>query len=204
MSLMRQTLERVVSSSIMRLDNNSMDKLFDLMIMIVKYQFKLATGPRELLLLTLNHTDAMRDMVTEESTRESINVLQHTLVTVSIQANMNYLFQYFFILCIFLMHQLFSSLQFYGKLTHDELWQIRDDCLESLKNHNVRITVLLRNGFQNEDATFNLTPHNYDERYEMHRDELCNLKIDEFQASACEIGSFEPNGDRVTVLGRNM
>lgn len=86
MSLMRQTLERVVSSSIMRLDNNSMDKLFDLMIMMVKYQFTQATGPRELLLIALNHTDAMRDMVTEESTRESINVLQRTLVTVSLQA----------------------------------------------------------------------------------------------------------------------
>lgn len=68
----------------------------------------------------------------------------------------------------------------------------------------MRITVLLRNGYQNEDASFNLTPHNYDEKYETHREDLCNVKISEAQSGRCEIGSLEPNGDRVTVLGTNM
>jgi len=37
-----------------------MDKLFDLMIMAVKYQFLLCKEPSELVLVTMNHIDGMK------------------------------------------------------------------------------------------------------------------------------------------------
>lgn len=47
----------------MRLNSTSMDKLFDLMTMGVKYQILCSAHPYDMLQASLNHFDAMRDMV---------------------------------------------------------------------------------------------------------------------------------------------
>lgn len=84
MSILRSTLECVVLSSIVKLDINSMNKLFDLMIMMVKYQLTAATGPREVILLTLNHIDAMRDMVSNSNAQQCIRLVHQMVLDVSI------------------------------------------------------------------------------------------------------------------------
>ncbi|XP_018398811.1 PREDICTED: protein OSCP1 [Cyphomyrmex costatus] len=83
-SQLRTTLESVALSSIMKLDRSSMDKLFDLMIMMVKYQLKVATGPREVILITLNHMDAMRDMVNDVNAQKCVSMVHQMVVNVSI------------------------------------------------------------------------------------------------------------------------
>lgn len=83
-SHLRTTLESVVLSSIMKLDRTSMDKLFDLMIMMVKYQLKAATGPREVILIILNHIDAIRDMVSDVNAQKCVTLVQEMVVDVSI------------------------------------------------------------------------------------------------------------------------
>lgn len=83
-SHLRTTLENVVLSSIMKLDRSSMDKLFDLMIMMVKYQLKAATGPREVILIILNHIDAIRDMVSDTNAQKCVTLVQEMVVDVSI------------------------------------------------------------------------------------------------------------------------
>ena len=83
-STLRSTLECVVLSSIMKLDKNSMNKLFDLMIMMVKYQLTAATGPREVILLTLNHTDAIREMVSNSNAQQCVGLVHEMVVDVSI------------------------------------------------------------------------------------------------------------------------
>lgn len=80
---LRATLESVALSSIMKLDKSSMDKLFDLMIMMVKYQLKAATGPREVILITLNHTDAMRDMVNDVNVQKGVSMIHQMIINVS-------------------------------------------------------------------------------------------------------------------------
>lgn len=80
----RSTLECVALSSIMRLDKASMNKLFDLMIMLTKYQLTLCTGPREVVLLTLNHIDAMREIVIDENAHECVNLVHQMTVNVRI------------------------------------------------------------------------------------------------------------------------
>ena len=56
----RQIFDRLAHSSIMRLNESSMDKLFDLMTMGFKYQLMACAYPQELLLVTLNHLYQLR------------------------------------------------------------------------------------------------------------------------------------------------
>ncbi|KAK2577488.1 hypothetical protein KPH14_003585 [Odynerus spinipes] len=171
---LRPTLECAALSSIMRLDAGSMDKLFDLMTMIVKYQLTAVTGPREVILLTLNHTDAMRDMVSEPSGQE----------------------------CVALVHQM--VVDFYSNLTYNEIWRARNDCLKELEPYSVRISILLRLGLQNEDTSFNLTTQKYNEKYEEHKHMLDNKKMKDIDPNENCSGSFQLYGDRGTLLGKNI
>jgi len=63
----RGIFDRLAHSSIMRLSESSMDKLFDLMTMGVKYQLVCSTYPAEMIDITLNHIDAMRMLVEDQS-----------------------------------------------------------------------------------------------------------------------------------------
>ncbi|CAG0891637.1 unnamed protein product [Cyprideis torosa] len=53
--LLRTVFDRLVHSSIMRLSQASMDKLYDLMTMVFKYQVSMCACAQELLWLTCNH-----------------------------------------------------------------------------------------------------------------------------------------------------
>ncbi|KAK8778087.1 hypothetical protein V5799_020572 [Amblyomma americanum] len=55
---LRSLFEKLTHSSVMRLSPASMDKLYDLMSMVVKYQLWACTSPRDLLPLTLKHLEA--------------------------------------------------------------------------------------------------------------------------------------------------
>ena len=59
----RQIFDRLAHSSIMRLNESSMDKLFDLMTMGFKYQMLACSYPQELLHVTLNHLYQLRAKV---------------------------------------------------------------------------------------------------------------------------------------------
>lgn len=84
---LRHILESVALSTIVKLDKNSMDKLFDLMIMMVKYQLTVATGPREVVFITLNHLDAMRAMVSDVNAQECVSLVHQMVVDVSTYVN---------------------------------------------------------------------------------------------------------------------
>lgn len=59
----RQIFDRLAHSSIMRLNESSMDKLFDLMAMGFKYQIISCVEPREMVDVTHNHLDSLRRLV---------------------------------------------------------------------------------------------------------------------------------------------
>ncbi|XP_032454766.1 protein OSCP1 isoform X1 [Nasonia vitripennis] len=172
---LRAILERVVLSSIMRLDDNSMNKLFDLMIMMVKYQLVTASGPREVFLSTLNHLDALRDMAAIDRT---------------LGKHIDFTYQ--------------LLLDTYGQMNHKEIWQIRTECLRQIRNHNVRVSILLRLGMQNQDASFNRLVQRYDEQYEERREVLENIKLVDYADDEGSAGSLAFSGDRVTLLGKNV
>jgi len=55
----RQIFSKLAHSSIMRINEPSMDKLYDLMTMGVKYQFLCCNFPQQMLQVTCNHLTAM-------------------------------------------------------------------------------------------------------------------------------------------------
>lgn len=59
----RQIFDRIAHSSIMRLSESSMEKLYDLMTMGFKYQLVCCSHPGELLTITMNHLQTLRQMV---------------------------------------------------------------------------------------------------------------------------------------------
>jgi hypothetical protein len=68
----KQIFDKLAHSSIMRLNKTSMDKLFDLMSMGVKYQLLACRSPHQYLQLTMNHLESILEMVKSEGVSELI------------------------------------------------------------------------------------------------------------------------------------
>ena len=73
---LRQIFDRLAHSSIMRLSEASMDKLFDLMVMGFKLQLCSLTTPRGLVDVTLKHVDCILSLVDDPNVLSSIAEFQ--------------------------------------------------------------------------------------------------------------------------------
>ncbi|ELW48190.1 Protein OSCP1 [Tupaia chinensis] len=60
---LRTVYDRLAHASIMRLSQASMDKLYNLMTMAFKYQVLLCPRPKDVLLVTFNHLDAIKGFI---------------------------------------------------------------------------------------------------------------------------------------------
>ena len=63
MNATKQIFKKLAHSSIMKLNDTSMQKLFDLMVMGLKYQTQLAVQPEELMFITNKHLETMKQLV---------------------------------------------------------------------------------------------------------------------------------------------
>lgn len=77
----KEIFDRLAHSSIMRLSENSMDKLYDLMTMGCKYQYVTLRHPYEVIELTLNHLLHIKGSLTSESA--VLNDVENHLRTLS-------------------------------------------------------------------------------------------------------------------------
>eukprot|EP01065_Artemidia_motanka_P003915 TRINITY_DN1188_c0_g1_i1.p1 TRINITY_DN1188_c0_g1~~TRINITY_DN1188_c0_g1_i1.p1 ORF type:complete len:375 (+),score=110.82 TRINITY_DN1188_c0_g1_i1:115-1239(+) len=68
----REVCDKLAQSSIMKLSADSMDKLFDLVVMGVKYQTLSVRHPCELIDITLNHVDYIANLVKGSGTSADI------------------------------------------------------------------------------------------------------------------------------------
>ncbi|VDK28004.1 unnamed protein product [Gongylonema pulchrum] len=75
----RMFFEKLAHSSIMRLNETSMDKLYDLMTMAYKYQLQLCTGPEHIVLITLNHLDCVRKILPNDEILQQLLDVAHQL-----------------------------------------------------------------------------------------------------------------------------
>ncbi|XP_042566656.1 protein OSCP1a [Clupea harengus] len=184
---MRTLLTRIAHSSIMRLNPASMEKLYDLMVMALKYQVLLCPRPRDLLLVTFNHIDTIRHFVShnprlanqiDESQRQFIEMYKH--------------------------------------LTDGEFQLIRQTLLIFFQDVHVRVSLFLREKLQSPNGRFVLStsgpvPQGSDVPG-LIRSFNCNGKEQkrrEFPSggtytSHMREGSFDMAGDRVIRLGTNM
>ena len=72
--VLKTMFDKLAHASIMRLNSNSMDKLYDLMTMAVKYQVLMCHNPKHIISVTLNHLDAILRYVTCSSVRKNVEV----------------------------------------------------------------------------------------------------------------------------------
>ncbi|XP_063167846.1 protein OSCP1 isoform X2 [Candoia aspera] len=122
---LRTVFERLVHASIMRLNAPSMDKLYDLMTMAFKYQVLLCPRPKDLLLITFNHLDAIKDFV-----YESPKILNQIDVT---------------------FRKLIDT---YSSLSAGELQLIRQTLLIFFQDIHIRVSILLKDKVQNSNGHF--------------------------------------------------
>ncbi|XP_044275396.1 protein OSCP1 isoform X2 [Varanus komodoensis] len=184
---LRSVFERLVHASIMRLNAPSMDKLYDLMTMAFKCQVLLCPRPKDLLLVTFNHLDAIKDFIYESpKTLNQVDVTFRRL------------------------------LDTYGSLSAGELQLIRQTLLIFFQDIHIRVSILLKDKVQNSNGHFVLpisgpVPWGTEipgliRLFNSKGDEI---RRTEFTSGGNYIlphreGSFELRGDRIIKLGTNI
>ncbi|CEM25755.1 unnamed protein product [Vitrella brassicaformis CCMP3155] len=119
---LRQIFDKLAHSSIMRLNESSMDKLVDLMAMGFKYQLVYCSFPEELLEVTINHLEASKALVKSPIVANMIDV------TIS------------------LCHTA------YDRLTPAEFALLRQTLAAVFQDRRVKVSIFLQDGLQSADG----------------------------------------------------
>ncbi|XP_056597755.1 protein OSCP1a isoform X2 [Triplophysa dalaica] len=183
---LRTVLTRIAHASIMRLNSASMDKLYDLMTMAFKYQILLSPRPRDLLLITFNHTDGIKGLVKDSHNLvNQINEAQRQLI------------------------------ELYTPLSDGDFQLIRHTLLVLFQDMQTRVSIFLEEKIQNPNGRFVLStsgpvPYGYEVpgsiRWFTKGREVRRTMFPsgENYVQALNDASFDLSGDRVTRLGTNM
>lgn len=141
--VLRTIFEKLVHSSIMRLNEQSMNKLFDLMIMVIKYQLFACPKPSDIITVTDNHFISIIEMLKnndndgnngDEQQNKPETSCNNIVEIVNVVRNQ------------FLLHyQQYDLLRFQ---------QIRYNLLNFLKDIRTRVSIFLREGLQTNDGMF--------------------------------------------------
>ncbi|XP_062255419.1 protein OSCP1 isoform X1 [Platichthys flesus] len=184
---LRTVFDRLAHASIMRLNQASMDKLYDLMTMAFKYQVLLCPRPKDILLVSFNHMDAIKDFVKD---------------TPSILGQVDETYQ--------------QLIEMYTPMCSGEFQLIRQTLLIFFQDMHIRVSIFLKDKVQNSNGRFVLpisgpVPHGTQvpgliRMFSCTGEEVNRLKFTNGgnYAAATREGSFEIFGDRVTKLGTNM
>ncbi|XP_060725967.1 protein OSCP1 [Tachysurus vachellii] len=184
---LRTVFDRLAHASIMRLNQASMDKLYDLMTMAFKYQVLLCPRPKDILLVTFNHMDAIKDFV-----RDTTSILSQVDETYR------------------------QLIEIYTPLSGGEFQLIRQTLLIFFQDMHIRVSIFLKDKVQNSNGRFVL-PTSGPVPYGTHSpghirmfssigEEVKRLQFRDGgnYTAALREGSFELFGDRVVKLGTNM
>ncbi|XP_059859763.1 protein OSCP1 isoform X3 [Globicephala melas] len=184
---LRTVYDRLAHASIMRLNQASMDKLYDLMTMAFKYQVLLCPRPKDVLLVTFNHLDAIKGFI-----RDSPTILHQ-------------------------VDETFQQLtEIYGGLSAGEFQLIRQTLLIFFQDLHIRVSIFLKDKVQNSNGRFVLPVsgplpwgtkvpgliRTFNNKGEEVR--KVEFKHGGSYVAAPKEGSFELYGDRVLKLGTNM
>ncbi|EDV25143.1 uncharacterized protein TRIADDRAFT_50333 [Trichoplax adhaerens] len=183
---MRTVFDRLAHASIMRLNAASMDKLYDLMTMAFKYQVSLCLRPSDVLLVTLNHVDAIKDFVSGST--KIILLIDHVY---------------------HLLHEHFAS------LSTGQFQLIRQALLSFFQDMHIRVSIFLKDKVQNSNGRFSLpvdSPIPYGTempgviRFFASNEVVRTIefKTNTKYRTVLKPGSFEKSGERITLLGTNM
>ncbi|XP_016896388.1 protein OSCP1a [Cynoglossus semilaevis] len=184
---MKAVLTRLAHVSIMRLNPGSMDRLYELMIMAFKYQVFLCPRPKDLLLITYNHIDTIREFI--KDTPAVVNQVDET-------------------------HR--KIMEVYSSTSEAEFQLLRQTLLVFFQDMRVRVAFFLKARVQNPDGRFVLptsgpVPHGSEVpgMFRMFDRKGREVKKRHFStggsySSSVRQGCFQLRGDRVITLGLNM
>lgn len=99
------------------------------MVMAVKQQFLLCRDPKNIIMVTLNHLDAIHDYARSQTAKENLELTYDLLI------------------------------QSYCGLTTSQLQAIRHAALNFLLDVKVRVSIFLQEGKQHQDGTFRFGPN---------------------------------------------
>nr|XP_055197450.1 protein OSCP1 isoform X1 [Nyctereutes procyonoides] len=185
---LRTVYDRLAHASIMRLNQASMDKLYDLMTMAFKYQVLLCPRPKDVLLVTFNHLDTIKGFIQDSPT--ILHQVEETFRQLTEQT--------------------------YGGLSAGEFQLIRQTLLSFFQDLHIRVSIFLKDRVQNSNGRFVLPvsgPVPWGTEVpgliRMFNNKGKEVKRVEFKhgghyVTAPKEGSFELCGDRVLKLGTNM
>ncbi|KAJ8314695.1 hypothetical protein KUTeg_006845 [Tegillarca granosa] len=182
---MRTVFDRLAHASIMKLNAASMDKLYDLMTMAFKYQVSLSLRPKDIILITLNHMDSIKQFV------EGVP---------NIRQQVDYVYR--------------LIIETYGSMTAGEFHLIRQTLLNFFQDMHIRVSIFLKDKVQNNNGRFVL-PTSGPVPWGSEVPGLIRLfdgkekARKQFPSGGSYLpclaeGSFDMKGDRVTKLGTNM
>ncbi|KAM7099005.1 protein OSCP1 isoform 1-T1 [Molossus nigricans] len=184
---LRTIYDRLAHASIMRLNQASMDKLYDLMTMALKYQVLLCPRPKDVLLVTFNHLDAIKGFIQDNPAL--LNLVDETFRRL---------------------------IEVYGGLSAGQFQLIRQTLLAFFQDLHIRVSIFLKDKVQNSNGRFVLPvsgPVPWGTEVpgliRMFNNKGDEVRREEFQhggnfVTAPKEGSFEVYGDRVLKLGTNM
>uniref|UniRef100_A0A3B4ARK8 Organic solute carrier partner 1a n=1 Tax=Periophthalmus magnuspinnatus TaxID=409849 RepID=A0A3B4ARK8_9GOBI len=184
---MKTVLSRLAQGSIMRLNPASMDRLYELIVMTLKYQVILCSAQRDLLLISYNHLDSTKRLV--QDTPGVLNQVHEA-------------------------HR--RVIEAYTRLPPGELQLLRQTLLNFCEDFHIRVSLFLKSQIQNPNGRFVLATSGpvpqgvevpglirvFDCRgREVQR---CEFPTGGDYISPTREGSFDLYGDRVLRLGLNI
>jgi len=183
---MRTVFDKLAHASIMRLNSASMDKLYDLMTMAFKHQVSLCLRPQDIMLITLNHMDAMYEFVKDSET--VLNQVENVFALLK---------------------------EHYGNLTAGQFQLIRMTILSFFQDMHIRVSIFLKDKVQTPNGRFILPkdgPVPWDTevpgtiRFFENGQQSKTITFNTAAKNNLpdKAGSCELFGDRVTKLGKNM
>lgn len=114
----------------MRLDMNSMDKLWELMVMMFKWQLFVADHPQTLMDITFRHLDGIARLIPEMRKSILVDATKQIII------------------------------EYWDQLNDNGKGMIVNNLKQWLKPFNTKISILMRLALQHNDASFVVTPIN--------------------------------------------
>ena len=149
-SLLRSIFEKLAHSSIMRLNEQSMNKLFDLMVMVVKYQLQECAKVSDLITITDNHLLSVPGIIQQIATEASNSDSEEGKNNLKDSS----------LLAVQMVHKVREQfLRHYANNLNNQfdgiqLQLMRYSLLNFFRNIHTRVSIFLREGIQNAEGRF--------------------------------------------------
>lgn len=132
----KEFFDKLAHSSIMKLNSNSMSKLYDLMVMSLKLQLMRIRNSNEIANITYNHINSILDIIKSKSTTD-IDVV--TLVE-NIYTRINYFFKFY---------------------TNWDFIILKQTLFKFFQGKNVKVSIFIQDNVQDDKGSFILSNKEY-------------------------------------------